>query len=159
MLGARFGIRGACGCGLIAALALLGACAKEPIAPAPVIQSSGPSADMAAFQNTTDVPIPAGAILDTERSILLGTMDRWTGRLVMMLSQAPAETFSAFQRDMPGFGWQPITSVQASTSVLAFTLGERVATIEIEAGPSGGALVSIIMSPRARGQERDAFDG
>lgn len=157
MLGVRFGIKGVYGGALIAALLLLAACAKEPVVMAPVSQSAG--TDMAAFQNTTDVPIPPGAVLDTERSILLGSMDRWTGRLVMTLPQAPAEAFAAFQRDMPGFGWQSITSVQASTSVLAFARADRVATIEIEAGPGGGALVSIMMSPRTREQERGAFDG
>jgi len=154
MVVARFGIKNVYGCWVIAAVLLLAACAKEPITPAPVSQSSGPGA-ASAFQNTTDVPIPAGAIMDTERSILLGSMDRWTGRLVMTVPQAPAEAFAGFQRDMPGFGWQSITSVQAATSVLTFIRSERVATIEIGAGAGGGALVSITMSPRTRQQQFD----
>ncbi|MBT5038474.1 MAG: hypothetical protein HOM52_08175 [Rhodospirillaceae bacterium] len=134
----------------VAALALA-ACESGPelaATSAPVAVEGGTSA---AFQPITDVPIPEGARLDTGRSLVLGGEDNWTGRLVFKVSESSADAFARYHQEMPRFGWRLITSVQAESSVLAFSRGERVATIQIEGRTLSGATVAITMSPRHAG--------
>ncbi len=107
----------------------------------------------AAFQPITDVPIPDGARLDGERSLVLGGQDNWTGRLVFTISESPADAFARYHQEMLRFGWRLITSVQAESSVLAFSRGDRVATIQIDGRTLSGATVAITMSPRHSGDD------
>ena len=101
----------------------------------------------AAFQLFTDIPIPAGTSFDVENSLILGSGEGWTGRLIVTLSKNPADAFAVYTVEMPEFGWKPIASVQSETSVLTFTRGNRAATIEIEARAITGSLVRITMTP------------
>ncbi len=116
-------------------------------------QSAPPSGEdtSSSFQPFTDIPVPAGARQDVERSLVLGSLDRWTGRLVLNVEQSARDAFALYHQQMPQFGWQPITTVQADISILTFTRGERVATIQIEGRRLGGATVAITMSPRQTG--------
>lgn len=100
-----------------------------------------------AFQLFTDIPIPAGTSFDVENSLILGSGEGWTGRLIVTLSKNPADAFAVYTVEMPEFGWKPIASVQSETSVLTFTRGDRAATIEIEARAITGSLVRITMTP------------
>ena len=129
----------------------LGACdrgAELPASSAPVAVDGGQSA---AFQPITDIPIPEGARLDSERSLVLGGQDNWTGRLVFTIGESSANSFARYHQEMQRFGWQLITSVQAESSVLAFSKDERVATIQIEGRTLSGSTVAITMSPRHAG--------
>ena len=121
-------------------------CASDPKLPATLVKSDADSASE--FQPITDIPIPAGARLDVENSIVLGSLDRWTGRVVLILGQSVSETFALFQQQMPSFGWQSITSVQAKTSVLTFLRGDRGATILIESRALGGSTVIVTVALR-----------
>ena len=102
----------------------------------------------AAFQPITDIPIPEGARLDSGRSLVLGGQDNWTGRLVFSVGESSADAFARYHQEMPRFGWRLITSVQAESSVLAFSKGARIATIQIEGRTLSGATVAVTMSPR-----------
>jgi len=100
------------------------------------------------FALLTDIPIPPGADLDVERSIVLGDLDRWTGRIILDVDQSASKAFGLYQAEMPNFGWLPVMSVQAGVSVLTFTRGERAATIQIENNTIRGRTVSITVAPR-----------
>lgn len=130
---------------LICAAGLAG-CASGPTLPA-TAKKDGEKA-IPNFQPVTDIPIPAGAELDTERTLILSSRDRWTGRLVIDLSLSAAEAFAFYQGDMPRFNWQPVMSVQAHTSVLTFTREDRAATVQIENRTLGGSTVMITIAPR-----------
>jgi hypothetical protein len=121
-------------------------CAFDPNLPATPANADAEAASD--FQPITDIPIPAGARLDVENSIVLGSLDRWTGRLVLILDQSVSESFAFFQQQMRSFGWQPITRVQAKTSVLTFLRGDRGATILIESRVLGGSTVAVTISLR-----------
>ena len=101
-----------------------------------------------AFQLFTDIPIPPGTSFDTENSLILGSGEGWTGRLIVKLSKGPPDAFAMYTTEMPEFGWKPIASVQSETSVLTFTRGNRAATIEIEARAITGSLIRITMTPQ-----------
>ena len=104
-----------------------------------------------AATSAPDVLIPVGARLDSERSLGLGGQDEWTGRLGFTVSESSADAFARYHQEMLRFGWRLITSVQAESSVLAFSQGGRVATIQIEGRMLSGATVAITMSPRHSG--------
>ena len=129
-------------------LILLSACQSGP---GPLTQnSSGENSSKnapTAFQLFTDIPIPVGTNFDVGNSLILGSGEGWTGRLIVTLSKNPADAFAVYTVEMPEFGWKPIVSVQSETSVLTFTRADRAATIEIEARAITGSLVRITMTP------------
>jgi hypothetical protein len=101
------------------------------------------------FQALSDIPIPGGATLDSERSLILGNMDRWTGRVVMKLNISMAQASGLFQQQMPSFGWQPLMAAQAETAVLTFLRGDRAATILVSpVSLIGGSVATITVAPR-----------
>jgi hypothetical protein len=136
---------------LIAATVALAACESGPRLAATTAPVALEGETNAAFQPITDVPIPDGARLDSGRSLVLGGQDNWTGRLVFKVGESSADAFARYHQEMPRFGWRLITSVQAESSVLTFSQGERIATIQIEGRTLSGATVAITMSPRHGG--------
>ena len=105
------------------------------------------------FQPLTDIPIPSGAKLDTEPSLILGPPDHWLGRAVLKVGLSANDTTVFYQNQMPSFGWELITVVQGKVSNLTFSRADRVASFQIEGGTLGGSTVTIIMSPRQPKQE------
>lgn len=138
--------------GLALATSLLSACANFP-GSTTAAQSSKDTKSTAApaaptYQPVSDVPIPAGTKINTERSVILGSGDRWFGRMVLVLDRATTQTFAYYQEQMPTFGWELVTAVQGKSSSLTFTRGERAATVEITSGGLRGSEVSVTVSPR-----------
>ncbi len=137
--------------GLCAAalLVLLAGCG----ATAPLTASSRPDKSgvpsQPAFAQFSDIPVPAGAVMDLEHSLVLGEAETWIGRLVMTISEPAGRMYDFYFREMPRFNWSPVTSVRAETSVLTYARGERVATIQIRRSTMGGAAISMTVSPRA----------
>ena len=105
----------------------------------------------ATFQPITDIPIPPGTTLDAQNSLILGSGDLWTGRLVLNLEQNHSEAFALYTTQMPQFGWRPIASVQSETSLLTFVRGNRATTVEIiKRRAMSGCLVRITMSTQGQ---------
>jgi hypothetical protein len=101
-----------------------------------------------AFAQFQDIPIPKGAKMNMERTLILGENDSWIGRLVID-SQAPKiKLFDFFKYRAGQFGWQEITSVRSTISVLAYSKAKRVMTIQIKSHPIIGTQVDITMSPK-----------
>lgn len=132
-------------------LALLSACSmfssSTPIAPSSR-SSEGATMDKTQAQQFTDIPIPAGARMDLDRTLILGPRDTWIGRLVYTSGAAPNDLFEFYNRELPRFGWTGITAVRAGTSVLSFSRGERIATVQINRTTLGSSEVSVTISPR-----------
>lgn len=98
----------------------------------------------------TDIPIPQGASMNLERSLILGAADGWIGRLVYTTSLGPQQSFEFFGREMTAFGWQEITRVRARINILTFTRGTRAATIQISRTTLGGSEIDFTVSPQAQ---------
>ncbi len=143
--------------GLCAAmlLAAVGGCSTGP----PLIASTSPDKpggpDQPAFSQFSDIPLPAGAKMDLQRSLVLGDAEAWIGRLVMTTPDTGGAMYDFYFREMPRFNWIQITSVRAETSVLTYTRSGRVATIQITGRTIGGSLVSVTVSPRGRPARRE----
>ena len=140
--------------GLVAAMAfplLLGACAGLG---APQAANNGGNKEeantqiQASFTRFPDLPMPVSADLQMDKTLIFGTNDTWIGRLVIHSSHGANDMFDFYKREMPGFDWQEITSVRSKSSVMTYTRGERVATIQIEGRTLSGASVTVTVSPR-----------
>ena len=140
-------------CSLIAGAALLmgAGCSNGNAPPSASGTSTGNSPRTAVgFAQFPDIAVPAGAKMDVERSLVLGARDNWIGRLAMSATGSTSESYDFFLREMPKFGWQEITSVRSEVSVLTYTRGDRVATVQIRKKTLGGSAVDITVSPRGR---------
>ncbi len=100
------------------------------------------------FAQFSDVPVPAGAKMDLERSLVLGERDAWIGRLVMTVSADASHAYDFYFSEMPRFSWSPVTTVRAGTSVLTYSRGNRIATIQISGRTLGGSDISMTVSPK-----------
>lgn len=137
---------------LFAAFFALVACTQgTKLQPTSSGSSDGNSGIAQNFSLLTDIPIPPDSALDVDRSLILGDLDRWTGRIVLNVGLGATPTFALYQTQMPNFGWDPIMSVQAGISVLSFTRGERAATVQIESRTLGGSITTITVAPRQSG--------
>jgi len=135
---------------LLAALAAATGCERTT----PLTASSRPAEGGAqpgpGFAQFSDIPVPAGASMDVERSLVLGERESWIGRIVMTVGLSADRSYDFFFNEMPRFDWSPVTTVRAETSVLTYTRGERVATIQVQGRTIGGAHVSVTVSPKGR---------
>ncbi|MEP4887565.1 MAG: hypothetical protein ABJ215_14425 [Alphaproteobacteria bacterium] len=136
---------------MFAALFALAACTQGTRLQPTSSGGDGTSGVEKNFSLLTDIPIPPDSSLNVERSLILGDLDRWTGRIVLNVGQGATPTFALYQTQMPNFGWSPIMSVQAEISVLSFTRGERAATVQIEGRTLGGSIATITVAPRQSG--------
>lgn len=92
-----------------------------------------------------DMPLPKGAKLDNNQSLILGSGSNWTGRIVIHTPQGPSHAFSFFRDQYPMAGWTGLSSIKSKTSILVFIKQERMVTVEIsESGIlSSGAVVTL----------------
>jgi len=102
----------------------------------------------ASFTRFPDLPMPVKAKMDMSKTLVFGTNDAWIGRMVISSSHGSNDMFDFYKQEMPGFGWQEITSVRSDTSVMTYTRGQRVATIQITSATLSGAKVTITVSPK-----------
>ena len=115
----------------------------------PSVNDQGqPQQVQATFAQFQDIPIPSGVKMNMDRTLILGENENWIGRLVIDSQSPQASLFDFFKHRTTQFGWQEITSVRSSTSVLAYSKGNRVMTIQIQSQPILGTQISITMSPR-----------
>jgi len=99
-------------------------------------------------QLVTDIPLPSGAGIDQDRSLILSDRDRWTGRVVMVLTNSANDMTNFYQTQMPNFGWQPVMSITSETTILTYLRGDRAATVQIERRTVLGSIVTITVAPR-----------
>ena len=135
---------------LISALAL-GACSQSIGLTATPSDNKQGSAPQPSFAQFSDIPIPTGAVMNLERTLVLGSNEVWVGRLVISSSHKSADMFAFFKQRSPEFGWQEVTSVRSEISVLAFTRAERVMTVQIQSKTLRGSEMDITVAPRENG--------
>jgi hypothetical protein len=100
------------------------------------------------FSDFTDIPRPASASMDLDRTLIFGNADNWVGRLAFTSRQTNIELFDFFKQEMPRFGWEEVTSVRSTVSVLTYKRMDRVALLQIKAGTIYGAYVELTVSPK-----------
>lgn len=134
---------------VLAATLGLAACATEV-----GVSKPGEGGDAAAlkqaFTRFPDMPVPEGADINLDRTLVFGAGEDWFGRLVISVSHSASEMFDYFQRELPRFGWQEVTSVRSAVSVLTYARQDRVATIQIQGSRFRGSESIVTVSPKGR---------
>lgn len=125
-----------------------GAAANEPSSPTAV---AAPQAGMGEsgvrLVQVTDVPMPRDSKVDEEASLVIGGGNRWLGRLVLKVRTNAAETYNYYYNGMVRLGWTRMSAIQSKVSMLVFTQGERVASVQIKGG-LGGSTVTFVVTTR-----------
>ena len=134
---------------LFCILIFLGGCGSGMgVKPMPMNKGDASKSAQASFSQFQDVPIPIGAEMDLDRTVILGARESWIGRLTLETSHNSVKLFNFFKKSTPEFGWQEITSIRSATSVLTYSQTTRVLTIQIIAKTLQGSEVVMTVSPR-----------
>ena len=134
---------------LFCILIFLGGCGSGlGVKPMPMNKGEASKSGQASFSQFQDVPIPIGAEMDLDRTVILGARESWIGRLTLETSHNSVKLFNFFKKSTPEFGWQEITSIRSATSVLTYSQTTRVLTIQIIAKTLQGSEVVMTVSPR-----------
>ena len=97
-----------------------------------------------------DMPIPGGAVIIHDKSLILGSGDTWAGRVAIGTVQNSTETFTFFREQFQKAGWTLVSSTKTKNSILVFIKKDRTATIEIEDGSMIGKTgVMLTVAPRS----------
>ncbi|MGH8743755.1 MAG: hypothetical protein ACREUY_05690 [Burkholderiales bacterium] len=130
--------------------AFLTGCSNNPTL---TTSTAAENAEPGKFQPLTDIPIPSGAKLDADKSLILGPADHWMGRAVLKMGLEANEVTVFYQNQMASYGWELVTLAQGKVTNMTFARADRIASIQIESGTFGGSQATIIMSPRQPKQE------
>ena len=134
---------------LFCILIFLGGCGSGlGVKPMPMNKGEASKPGQASFSQFQDIPIPIGAEMDLDRTVILGARESWIGRLTLETSHNSIKLFNFFKKSTPEFGWQEITSIRSATSVLTYSQTTRVLTIQIIAKTLQGSEVVMTVSPR-----------
>ncbi|WP_395057119.1 hypothetical protein [Polaromonas sp.] len=117
---------------------------------APIANDSTVSGNTAK-QLAGDVPLPQGAVIKQQDTLVMGTGSSWTGRLSLTVAGEPQSVFAYFRDSMPGAGWTLTSSSFSKLSLLTFTKAERIATVQMQgSGFGGGNEVLITVAPAVK---------
>ena len=127
----------------------IGGCNRTgvPLLSTGVSGTEGLPAEQLSFAKFKDIPIPDGAVMDMNNTVIFGSDDEWFGRLALQPKLSHAETFDFFRYEMPNLSWREITNVRSTSSVLSYEKNDRIVTIQIT-NSYGKTLCSISMSPK-----------
>ncbi|MEM7071199.1 MAG: hypothetical protein AAF403_05505, partial [Pseudomonadota bacterium] len=121
---------------MIAVLALpilLSSCAPHSGSIVPNFSNKG-SSDISEEAQTSlykGLPIPADTVVNVERTLILGSGNKWNGVVVMRSKQSVEDVAYFYQQQLSGSGWKELAIVQGSTSTLTFQLRERVIIVRL----------------------------
>ena len=83
-----------------------------------------------------DLPLPSDADIIKAPTVLLGTGDAISGRIVLSSGFSPAENLIFYGNQTPSTGWQLLSSKVGEEITLVYTKNNRIATIDMK--PAGG---------------------
>lgn len=159
---------GACLAVLSAALA---GCGSPPPAQPAGHANAAPSANPAAavvnapahpiVRRFVGIPMPPNNILDVDRTVIVGGDNDWLGRILLSAPMTVDQTIEFYHHDMPRFGWTELAVTRSDTSVMAYQMGERIATIQLTpAAGAAGTKVELWVNPlHPRAQQQAAQPG
>jgi hypothetical protein len=154
------------GAWLITGALLLAACAQtaplrpsaSSVDPATAGQSTGSVGGKTVPSNFADLPIPQGAKLNVDRTLVVGTQT-WFGQLTLETSHSADSMFEFYSRELANYGWRRIAAVRAPTSILTYDRENRVLAIAIQPARVYGAEIIITVSPREEAMPHGAQPG
>ena len=110
------------------------------------------------------IPMPPDNLLDLDRTVVVGDGNDWLGRVFFSTPMTVEQAIEFYRQDMPRYGWTELAVTQSDTSVLAYQMGDRMATIELTPHPgAAGIQVQFWINPlrprdrQEAAQPADAF--
>ena len=133
--------------------ALLGACSTTGTS---VVggTAADPQASVSAAADSlqlNDISLPPEAKLDAANTLMIGSGDRWFGRVAVKTTTSAVQVFNHFHSGMPALGWRLLSALQSGTSLLVFQRGERIAMVQIESAQWGGTIATVSVSLQEQG--------
>ncbi len=129
--------------GLVAGLA---ACANTGSATSVAVGPDGKVQNP--VQLLGQLPLPPGAAIRAEQSLIIGAGDNWVGRVVLDVGRDFDAAYRFFLETYPAQGWTVVSAVRGKNSFMVMTRQERTATFEMVDGGMMGSSVSLTMAPR-----------
>ena len=93
-----------------------------------------------------DVSMPAGALIDTKKSVILGNGANAYGKIYVKVKADQMKVAEFFKNNMPNEGWGLISEAQDDDIMLTFQKPTRVASIRIERGST--VKLTVVVTPR-----------
>ena len=95
------------------------------------------------------MPLPPGAMIRVDQSLIIGAGDSWVGRVVLDVGRDFDAAYRFFLETYPANGWTVVSSVRGKNSFMVMTRQERTATFEmVDGGMLASSVVSMTMAPR-----------
>jgi hypothetical protein len=94
------------------------------------------------------LPLPPGAVIRADQSLIIGAGDNWVGRVMLDVGRDVDAAYRFFLETYPAQGWTVVSAVRGKNSFLVMTRQERTATFELVDGGMMGGSVSLTMAPR-----------
>ncbi|WP_019430484.1 hypothetical protein [Limnohabitans sp. Rim47] len=95
------------------------------------------------------LPLPPGAVIRADQSLIIGAGDNWVGRVVFDVGRDFDGAYRFFLETYPAQGWTVVSAVRGKNSFMVMTRQERTATFEmVDGGMLAGSVVSMTMAPR-----------
>ena len=114
-------------------------------------QSAGPAGEPGSevtFSQFSDIPIPGGADLDLDRTIIIGkNQAEWTGRLSFSNWMSMTENYDFFISELPKFGWIEFYQDGSEIGILTYQSANRIMIIKIQDASFWGSEIEMIASP------------
>lgn len=98
-----------------------------------------------------DIPIPPGAVVLKEDTVIVGADETWTGQVVLHAPYRVAQMTEFYRKEMPRFSWAETSIVRARRTAISFTKDLRVVIVRISARSESEAEVDIVVSPNFAG--------
>jgi hypothetical protein len=133
---------------LLCSAPLLVACGSVDIRPTG--KDGAPAPEQSASQLAGDMPIPAGATVRPQETLVMGTGNRWMGRISLSVPGDSQVAYAYFRDGLPSAGWVLTSSSYSKLSFLTFSKAERMATIQIQTSSFGGNEVTITVTPATK---------
>jgi len=148
----------------LTSLALYGCGNPQPLAsvPPPGAMSPGAAVPVSApaprvIRRFVGIPMPPNNVLDVDRTVTVGGDTDWLGRIFFAAPMPVDQTIEFYRREMPRYGWTELAVTRSDTSVLAYQMGSRLATIVTRQASPGSTQVEFWVNPlRARDTEQAA---
>ncbi len=131
--------------GLLVASGLVAGATAAMAVPAAKAKSAEP-VELRNGESIGDVAMPAGALIDTKKSVILGNGNNAYGKIYVKVKADQMKVADFFKNNMPNEGWGLISEAQDDDIMLTFQKPTRVATIRIERGST--VKLTVVVTPR-----------
>ncbi len=133
---------------LLCTACVLLACSSVDIRP--TSKDGGPAPEPSTAQLAGDMPIPQGATIRPQETLVMGSGNRWMGRISLSVPGESQAIYTYYRDGLPSAGWVLTSSSYSKLSFLTFSKAERVATVQIQSASFGGHEVTITVTPATK---------